>query len=154
MSDLEKRRKRAVESILENEALTSDLDNAAALKLNEWGIRLAESVADETSDMQHDKGLDHIGERIRSLRRLMRNINRLSGRLNRLDDDARRDRFQFIVKHARELYGKRFPELSEEERERILQRIIKQRGNPADLVDSLTAFIDDTAGGEEDKSNA
>ena len=154
MSDLEKRRKRAVEFILENEALTSDLDAAAALKLNEWGIRLAASLADETSDMPHDKGLEHIGERIRSLRRLMRNINRLSGRVNRLDEDAQRDRFRLIVKYAKELFGKRFPELSDEEQERILQRILKRRDNLVELVEALTTFIDDAVGGEEEKSNA
>lgn len=154
MSDLENRHKRAVEYILENEALTSDLDNAAALKLNEWGIRLAAFLADETGDMKHDKGLEHIGERIRSLRRVMRNINRLCGRVNRLDEDARRDRFELIVKHARELYGERFPDLPDEEKERILQRILKHRGDQVELLDALTAFIDDAGGGEEDKSNA
>ncbi len=154
MSDLEKRRKRAVEYILENEALTSDHDNAAALKLNEWGIRLAAFLADETGEMKHDKGLEHIGERIRSLRRVMRNINRLCGRVNRLDENARRDRFELILKHARELYGTRFPDFSDEEKERILQRILKQRDDPVDLVDALTAFIDEAAGVEEDKSNA
>ena len=84
----------------------------------------------------------------------MRNINRLCGRVNRLDGDARRDRFQLIVKYAKELFGRHFPELSEEEQERILQRVLKQSDNPVDLVDALTAFIDDAAGGEEGKSNA
>ncbi|MDJ0985822.1 MAG: hypothetical protein QNJ26_09780 [Desulfobacterales bacterium] len=154
MSDLEKRRKRAVEYILENEALTSDLEDAAALKLNEWGMRLAVSVANETSNMKHNKGLEHIGERIRSLRRLMRNINRLSGRVNRLDEDAHRDRFKLILKHAKELHGKRFPDLSNEEKEQILQRILKRRDNSVDLVEALTTFIDDAAGDEEDKSDA
>lgn len=153
MSDLEKRRKRAVEFILENEALTSDLDNAAALKLNEWGIRMAALMADETGDMTHDKGLEHIGERIRSLRRVMRNINRLCGRVNRLDGDACRDRFQLILKHAGELYGRRFPDLSDEEKERVLQRLLKHRGNPVEMMDALTAFMDDAAG-EEGKSDA
>ena len=150
MSDLEKRHKRAVEYILENEALTSDLDDAAALKLNEWGMRLAAAMADETSHMKHDKGLEHIGERIPSLRRVMQNINRLSGRFIRLDEDARRDRFRLIVKHAKKLHGKRFPDLSEEEQERILQRILKRCENPSDMVNALTIFIDDAAGGEED----
>ena len=150
MSDLEKRRKRAVAYIFENEALTSDLDDAAALKLNKWGSRLATSLADETSDMKHNKGLEHIGERIRSLRRLMRNINRLGGRVNRLDEDAQRDRFELIIKYARELHGERFPELSDEEKERILQRILKRRDNPMELVDALTVFIDDAVGDEED----
>lgn len=154
MSDLEKRRKRAMEYILENEALTSDLNDAAALKLNDWGFRLAAFLADETSNMQHNKGLEHIGERMRSLRRLMRNINRLGGRVNRLDEDAQRDRFRLIVKYAKELFGKRFPELSNEEKERILLRILKRRDNPVDLVDALTTFIDDAVGGEEDTSNA
>ena len=56
MSDLEKRRKRAVEYILENEALTSDLDNAAALKLNEWGIRLAAFLADDSPAIARRSG--------------------------------------------------------------------------------------------------
>ena len=154
MSDLEKRRKRAVEYILENEALTSDLEDAAALKLNKWGMRLAVFVADETGNMKHDKGLEHIGERIRSLRRLMRNINRLSGRVNRLDEDAHRDRFQLIIKHAKELYGKRFPDLSDEEKEQILQRILKRRDHLVEMVEALTTFIDDATGNEEDKGNA
>ena len=153
MSDLEKRRKRAVEYILENEALTSDLDNAAALKLNEWGIRLAAFLADETGEMKHDKRLEHIGERIRSLRRVMRNINRLCGRVNRLGGDACRDRFQLILKHAGELYGRRFPDLSDEEKERVLQRLLKHRGNPAEMMDALTEFMDDAAG-EEGKRDA
>lgn len=154
MSDLEKRRKRAVECILENEALTSDLDNAAALKLNAWGIRLAEALADETSDMRHDEGLEHIGERMRSLRRLMRNINRLSGRANRLDEDVQRARFRRVVKHAGELYGKRFPVLSGEEQERRFQRIRERRGKAVDLVDALTAFLDEAVGDAEGKSDA
>ena len=154
MNDLEKRRKRAVAYILENEALTSDLDDDTALKLNQWGIRLASSLADETSEMQHEQGLEHIGERVRSLRRLMRNINRLCGRVDRLDEDARRDRFQLIVKHAGELLGSRFPELSDDEQERILLRILKRRSNPLDFLDALTGFIDDAARGEEGQSDA
>ena len=137
-----------------NEALTSDLDDAAALKLNRWGIRLAASLADETSDMPNDEGLEHIGKRVRSLRRLMRNINRMCGRVDRLDEDARRDRFQLIVKYAKELFGRHFPELSEEEQERILRRILKRRDKPVEFLDALTAFIDDAAGGKVGISNA
>jgi len=43
--DLEQRASRAAESILEDESLTSDLDDVAAKVLLDWGLACAKAIA-------------------------------------------------------------------------------------------------------------
>ena len=54
---LESRTRRAVESLLENESLTADLDDAAAKELLDWGIAHAKEIISDTADMD-DEGAE------------------------------------------------------------------------------------------------
>lgn len=68
------RRQRAAERVLENEALTADLDDDAAKVLLDWGLALADRAAHETATApEADAALD---ERLAAVRRLLRRVGR------------------------------------------------------------------------------
>ena len=48
MAEIQQRIQRAAESILENEALSADLDDDAAKLLLDWGVKRAEQIAIQT----------------------------------------------------------------------------------------------------------
>ena len=91
----EVRARRAVESILENESLTADLDDVEAQRLLEWGIVHAKRLAAENRESLDDE--------LNALRRLMRGINKLlAGRrpCRQADDERLRRRLERLVERA------------------------------------------------------
>ena len=116
LSDLEGevRARRAVESILENESLTADLDDVEAQRLLEWGIVHAKRLAAENRESLDDE--------LNALRWLMRGINKLVAERRpcrqaddaprralddaprrALDDDRLRRRLERLVERSAEL---------------------------------------------------
>ena len=109
LSDLEGevRARRAVESILENESLTADLDDVEAQRLLEWGIVHAKRLAAENRESLDDE--------LNALRWLMRGINKLVAerrpcrqaddalRRLRQDDERLRRRLERLVERSAEL---------------------------------------------------
>lgn len=73
MDELTQRERQAIESILDNEALTANLDDAAAQVLLDWGTAYARQAA------QHTTGLDDadavLEEKLQATQRLMRAVN-------------------------------------------------------------------------------
>ncbi|MEA3339493.1 MAG: hypothetical protein U9R15_05950 [Chloroflexota bacterium] len=63
--------RRAVERILEDEALTSDLTDDSAALLLDWGLAQAKAMTQQAED---------IGARLIDLRRAMKRINREGGK--------------------------------------------------------------------------
>jgi hypothetical protein len=100
----EVRARRAVESILENESLTADLDDVEAQRLLEWGIVHAKRLAAENRGSLDDE--------LGALRRLMRGINKLLAerrpcrqaddvpRRLRRDDNRLRRRLERLVERS------------------------------------------------------
>lgn len=86
ISAWKERATRAAESILDNESLTADLDDAAAKVLLDWGIACAELVARETADLSAQEAGEAIDSRLRAIRRLMRQVRQWA--TNRPDMDA------------------------------------------------------------------
>lgn len=100
LSDLEGevRARRAVESILENESLTADLEDLEAQRLLEWGSVHAKRLAAENRESLDDE--------LGTLRRLMRGFNKLLAdrRPSRQADDERLyRRLDRLVERAAEL---------------------------------------------------
>ena len=73
---VERRAARAAESLLENERLTADLDDAAAQVLLDWGIALAKTIAQSTASMDDAAAEEAMYPRMRALRQLLRAVNR------------------------------------------------------------------------------
>lgn len=76
MIDLQKRIQRAAESILENEALTADLDDEAAKALLDWGVSWAERIASETAELDDEAAEEAMYQPMRSLRKMLRAANK------------------------------------------------------------------------------
>lgn len=72
---LEERIKLAVQSLLENESLTADLDDEAAQTLLDWGISCVRRIALDTADLNGEEAEALMAPRLRAVRRLMRCIN-------------------------------------------------------------------------------
>jgi len=67
---------RAVESILENEALTADLDDQAASLLLDWAMSLAKQAAQGVAGMDEASAEEQFNERMRNVRQFIRQVNR------------------------------------------------------------------------------
>jgi hypothetical protein len=73
--ELEERVKLAVQSILENESLTGDLDDEAAQALLDWGVACVRRIALETAGLDDGAAEASMASRLRATRRLMRRVS-------------------------------------------------------------------------------
>ena len=76
MIEIQGRIQRAAESILDNEALTSELDDEAAKVLLDWGLGLARQIAGQTIEMDEAQAEEAMYQPMRSLRKMLRGANR------------------------------------------------------------------------------
>jgi Lon protease-like protein len=67
---------RAAQSLLENETLTADVDDAAASVILDRGIAFARQIAQSTAGMDDAQAEEAMYDRMRAVRRLMRSVNR------------------------------------------------------------------------------
>jgi hypothetical protein len=74
--DIAQRTSRAVESLIENEALITNLDDRTANLLLQWGIDCAEHIVQDTEAMTDDEAEAAMYGRMRALRRMLRQIDR------------------------------------------------------------------------------
>ncbi|PWH17160.1 MAG: hypothetical protein DDG60_02655 [Anaerolineae bacterium] len=106
MANLEARIRMAAESILDNEALRSGLnDEEAARVLLNWGVSWAKTLAGQTADIEDDEQADEAAyPRLRALRGLMTALKDLS-----LAEDwpveTMQETVQSLTEHAGTLYG-------------------------------------------------
>lgn len=70
------RARRAVESLLENEALTEGLDDSAAGDILAWATERAQQVTSATAEMDDEQAEQATSEQMRSLRRMVRSAAR------------------------------------------------------------------------------
>jgi len=104
----EERIRQVVESILENESLTANLDDDAARVLLAWGTARARSIAQSTAGLDDETAEGAIYPRMRALRRMLRAINRwIPNRLNMSMDDNRAV-LAGILEQASKVYGADF----------------------------------------------
>jgi hypothetical protein len=95
MTSIQERIQRAAESILENEALTADLDDEAAKELLDWGIACARKIASETADLDDEAAEEAMYQPMRSLRKMLRAANKWAadpqaGNLKRITKQAKK----------------------------------------------------------------
>jgi hypothetical protein len=76
MIAIQKRIQRAAESILENEALTADLDDDAAKALLDWGVACAEKIASDTAELNDEEAEEAMYQPMRALRKMLRAANK------------------------------------------------------------------------------
>jgi hypothetical protein len=75
MTVIQARLQRVTESILENEALTANLDDEAAKVLLDWGVTLAQQIISETMELDEANAEEITYQPLRALRKMLRQIN-------------------------------------------------------------------------------
>jgi len=108
MYEVTRRIERAAESILENEKLTADLDDAAAKVLLDWGVACAEKIAGSTDGLGDSEAEEVISPGLRAIRRLMRGVNRWVASRPDIDSAEEGELLNQIVEQASVIYGDRF----------------------------------------------
>ena len=105
MNELERRSERAAESLLENERLTADLDDAAASALLEWALACSDMIISETAGMADAQAEEVIAPRMKATRRMIRSVNRLVS-AGPAAESASKDRMGKIAAQAGIVYGR------------------------------------------------
>ncbi len=140
MSELAQRIERAAESILENESLTANLDDAAAQVLFDWGIACARVVAQSTAGLDDGEAESVMSERLRATRRLMRLVNQWAPRRSQMDAQGNAALLIRVVEQAAIVYGRNFTDLDSERRDAFLsQNLIVA---PQQAIVNLRALIE------------
>jgi hypothetical protein len=147
--ELAHRMKVATESILENERLTADLDDAAARVLLDWGIACAESVARRTAHLDDTEVEAAMSCQLRAIRRLMRTVNKWFGDRETADvtrDAALLDR---VLEQATAIYGPRLVKPSFDRRKAFLRHSAGTDCTPACAVSKLRALVEGSEWGTD-----
>lgn len=142
-TELDRRRQRAVESILDNESLTSNLDDDAARLLIDWGLSCAEQIVVSTVGMAAAEAEDATYPRLRATRRLMRFVNRwIRQRLEMMPDESTALLGQ-IVQQAEVVYGHSFAPPKPERQRAFAMMVFGDE--PAEIIQNLREFIEHPA---------
>ena len=139
-TEMDRRRQRAAESILDNESLTADLDDDAARLLNDWALSCAEQIVLSPEGLSDEEAEDATYPRLRSTRRLMRFVNRwVRQRLDRTPHESGKLLGQ-IVQQARTIYGPDYAPPRPERRRAFATMAFGDE--PTEIVQNLREFIE------------
>lgn len=146
--ELSERVKRAAESILEDESLTTDLDDAAAEELLKWGVDSVKRILQNSSGLDSVEAEAAISSRLQSLRRLMRLVNKWAsdptrGAMDTQDNVAFLDR---ILEQAIAVYGSDWMPPVSEQRDRLLKLQVELAQTPAKMIARLRKLIEGPSG--------
>jgi hypothetical protein len=139
----------AAQSILENESLTADLDDAAANALLEWGVANARMVARSVGvttlfDDSGSGGSDiAMSERLRAVGRMMRAVNAYVSGTGGAGGGDRDSALKDILEQAAVVYGRTFAALSAEQRAAFINAQATLLHNPVQLINNLRRFIEE-----------
>ncbi len=148
MDILSNRIKRVVESVLENEALVSGLDESAAEVLQEWGIKTATHVAEETDALDEHSADKAMYPQLRASRRLIRAIRVWLLHEKNSAPEERKKLWSKVEKRAKGLYGEKLslPAASQ-----------FSGGTPTEFINNLRNYLEDDTNlekkGEKEKKS-
>lgn len=142
MDELARRVDRAAESILENESLTANLDDASAKALLDWGVACAEMIAQSSAGLDDSEAEGAMSPRLRATRRLMRSVNEWLANRQRVDAKDNAMRLDKIIEQASIIYGESFPLPDSGRRDAFLARF--KFNDPLQMIADLRQFLGDT----------
>ena len=133
---LSKRIEAAVESILNNEALSAGLDDPAAQVLITWGIDLAKQIAARTGDLDDQAAEAVLYQPMRALRKLLRATCQWA--LNPTDEHL-----QTVIAQFPEVYG---PQSSSATQQPAPTALTHTAPDAAQRIQQLRAWIEEQTG--------
>jgi hypothetical protein len=150
-----KRISRVAESLLENESLTSDLDDSAAKELLDWGLAAARQIVQGTADEDDDQAAEQaMYPRLRATRRMMRAVNLWIANQRAGDGEGRDKALNSILEEASVIYGRSFTALNDEQRTTLSRAQSEYASDPPKMIARLRELFerpDDIPNNQEGK---
>ncbi len=143
MDALAQREQRAIESILENESLTADLDDGSAQALLDWGIACVRAVVRSSANLSDAEVEDATSPRLRATRQLMRGVRRWVVQRASLNQEADAEALEGIIDQARVIFGAAFSPPPQDRREAFVRLHPELADDPRQMVASLRQLIED-----------
>lgn len=140
MEALEERINRAIESILENESLTADLDDDAAKVLNDWGIACVNRIAQSITGLNNVEAEKIMSARLRAIRRLMRSVNKWIGNWQETDPEGHARRLSKVLEQVAVIYDERFSQPDDDRCGAFLKHL-DSMDDPAQMIVDLRRFL-------------
>ena len=149
--DPAQRVQRAVESILENEAVSQELDDDAAGTLLRWGTTWAQDLVQSTLDLDEEMARDAIAPRLRAVRRMMRAVSRWAANQEGMDEAGRSEALQKILDQAVQARGGMVRVIDEAQRAEWAARLADFSEQPMQAVAELQKLIDEIFSSEPEE---
>jgi hypothetical protein len=135
--DLSERIRRVSESILENESLTGELEDAPAKLLLDWALSCTREIVQGTGGLHDAAAEEAMAPRLKALRQMLRSASRLaSSRSPEVDITAELNRFYEL---AGKVYGRHIMPSDADQEEMVAGNF----PNPQELIARLRTKIDE-----------
>ncbi len=144
MNDLTTRVTRTIESILENERLTADLDDEAAKILLDWGIINAKTIVQSTAGFADEAAEEAMYPRLKANRRVMRLANKWVNQLANGDTDKAAKSLNKIMGQAVILYDQELALSTPHDLNTFLNQQTTPSNTPSQLITHLCQFLEKT----------
>jgi hypothetical protein len=143
VAELEARRRRAAETILQNERLTAGLQDAVAQALLDWGLAMAGHVASSTAGLDDRQAEPVLETRLQAVARLMRRVRAWLAGDAGPDAAPREELLAYVVEQGAIVYGDLAPPAAGRRAE-FLSRWQEDGSDPIELVARLRALVEET----------
>lgn len=131
----------AIDSILENENLTADLEDEAANSLIDWGVNWAKRNARATSGMDDARAEATLSDRMRATRQLMRSIDLWVADRENMAPEGHAEMLAQVTEQAAAAYGDGFMPPDAARCQAFLEQIGQFSGFPKEMVVQLSSLF-------------
>ena len=139
---LTNRETHVVESILENERLTANLNDDAAKVLLDWGIACAKTVVQSTTGLNDEDAEEEMYPQLRALRRMMRTTNRWHSNQQQGKTERSVGSVAKIVELAATVYGENYTPPADDQINMFVEQQTQFVNDSPQLIANLQAFVE------------
>ncbi|MBD2040838.1 hypothetical protein [Microcoleus sp. FACHB-672] len=129
----------AAESLLDNEALTAQLDEPAASALLDWGLACVKLIVRDTADLDEEAAETFIAPKLRAVRLLMRSVNQWVTTGEDRDDRAGESSLNEILEQAAKIYPNYQPPNKAQQQALLKQPLLEE---PSEWILNLRRLVE------------
>jgi len=144
-ADLDRRAARAAESLLDNEALTGDLDDQAASQLLNWGTAYARHIAHSTAGLNEAEAEVAMEPRLQALQQWMHSVGQWIVSPPGREAESQRAAFATLIEQFATVYGVGFTAPDPERREAFLSQLSATKPGPLQFIAALRELLEGQA---------
>ena len=131
----------AVESLLENESLTDNLDDETAQVLIQWGIEKIKQLIYFGTHQDFVPMEEYTQNRLRSLNRTLRLVNRWLPEREYLGREDHQEQLQTLISRCQEIFDEHWMPIQPEETQEMVEASETEEDAP--FVAHLTTWVDE-----------